>query len=63
MNKFTRWYLEKICKEGVCGCHKYFIVSYFKIMVDAARNRFTEDNKPTFEAYMKECLEETMNPK
>lgn len=64
MNRFTKWFLRNLCKELVSrGYHKYFIASYFKIMTDAARARFTEDNKATFESYMQECLEEAMNPK
>ena len=59
MNKVTRAVLKSICKHLVKqgSEHKNNITEYFDIMRQAAQTEFTEDNKPTLDAFLKECYE------
>lgn len=55
------WLLKKICKWIVARRpHKYLIQEYYKIMWDAARNEFTEDNTATLKSYLQECFDEAI---
>jgi hypothetical protein len=59
MNKLDRWLLKRICKKLVIqgSEHKSRIAQYYKIMADAARQEFTEDNEPTLKHFLTECYE------
>ena len=59
MNKLTQNILRRICKRLVVQGpqHRNNIVAYFRIMREAVENEFTEDNAPTREAFLQECLE------
>ena len=56
------WLLKKICKQIVkqSNAHRSNIVQYFRIMSEATEKEFTEDNKPTHDAFLRECLEEAL---
>ena len=43
-------------KQGTL--HRARIVAYYRIMLDAAESEFTEDNKPTLDAFLGECHSE-----
>ena len=62
MNKITAWLLKRICRKLVIQgpTHKGNIVKYFKIMMCAASNEFTEDSPLSLNAFMKECFEESL---
>lgn len=40
--------------------HTERITEYFTILIQAARNEFTEDNKPTLEYFLKECFDDAL---
>ncbi len=61
MTKLQVWLLKKIVKQVVIqGYHKRRIIEFYGILVDAARNEFTEDNKPTLDCFLKECHQEAL---
>lgn len=37
--------------------HQNNITEYFRVMMEAARQEFCEDDRPTLEAFLRECLE------
>lgn len=51
-----RWICRKLVKQG--SLHRPRIVAYYRIMRDAAESEFTEDNKPTLDAFLGECHSE-----
>lgn len=51
-----RWICRKLVKQG--PLHKSRIVAYYRIMREAAECEFTEDNKPTLDAFLEECHSE-----
>ena len=51
-----RWICRKLVKQG--SLHKERIVAYYRIMREAAESEFTEDNKPTLDAFLGECHSE-----
>ena len=51
-----RWICRKLVKQG--SLHKPRIVAYYRIMREAAESEFTEDNKPTLDAFLGECHSE-----
>jgi hypothetical protein len=52
--------LKNICKRIVKQgpLHQARITAYYKIMREAAEKDFTEDNKPTLDAFLQECFSE-----
>jgi len=58
MTKLQAWILRKITKVLVRQGpgHKSNITQYYQIMYDAAKNEFSEDNKPTFDSFLDECF-------
>jgi len=52
--------LKNICKRIVKQgpLHQARITAYYKIMREAAEKEFTEDNKPTLDAFLQECFNE-----
>lgn len=59
MNRLDQWLLKRICKKLVKQGpkHKSRIAQYYKIMADAARQEFYEDNEPTLKGFLDECYE------
>ncbi len=51
-----RWICRKLVKQG--SLHRLRIVAYYRIMREAAESEFTEDNKPTLDAFLRECHSE-----
>ncbi len=59
ITKFEKWLLNYLCRKIVTqGNHENRIIEYYSIMKKAAKEEFTEDNKPTFDAFMTDCFNE-----
>lgn len=64
MNKFERWFLKRLCRKIVTqGEHRRRITEHYKILMEAAREQFTEENKPGLDSFMLECFEEAQKSK
>lgn len=61
ISRTTRFLLRRICRSLVrqSWLHKSRIIEYYRIMREAARAEFTEDNDPTLDAFLRECHEES----
>lgn len=58
INEIERYFLKRLCKKIVRqGTHRKRIIEYYRIIMDAARKEFTEDNKSTLEDFMLKCFE------
>jgi len=56
MNKLYHWLLLIIARRAVIqGNHKHNITEFYKCLYQAAVEEFTEDNKPTLDAFLCEC--------
>jgi hypothetical protein len=57
MTKFKIFLLKWICKAIVIQGprHKKNIIEYYRILREAARNEFTEDNDATLDEFLNEC--------
>ena len=51
-----KWACRRLVKQG--ALHRLRIVSYYRIMREAAEREFSEDNKPTLDAFLAECHSE-----
>lgn len=51
-----RWICRKLVIQG--PAHRANIIAYYRIMREAAEQEFTEDNKPTLDAFLRECHDE-----
>ena len=62
---FVRYLLKKICVNLVIQgpLHKARITEYYRIMSDAAKLEFTEDNEITLCSFLTECQEDAMERK
>lgn len=49
-----KYICKKLVKQGFD--HENDIKEYYKIIVDAAREEFIEDNKPNLDAFLQECF-------
>lgn len=59
-----RWFLKRITREVVRqGNHRSRIIEFYRLLVDAAREEFTEDNKPTLDCFLEECHREALESK
>jgi hypothetical protein len=58
MNRIERAFLRRLTKKLVRQGfdHKNNITEYYAIMQKAIVNEFREDNKPTTDAFARECL-------
>ncbi|MCK5613446.1 hypothetical protein KAR91_66865 [Candidatus Pacearchaeota archaeon] len=58
ITKIELWLLRKIAKRIVIQgfSHKENINKYYQIIYDATESEFTEDNKPTRDAFLEECF-------
>ena len=64
ISKFKKWFLKYLCKEIVIqGTHRECIIEYYRIMMEVAREEFTEDNKPTLDGFMLDCFKEAQKSK
>ena len=64
MNKLQKWILVKIARKIVIqGNHRRQIVEFYRILIDAARNEFTEDTKPTLDCFLEDRHKEALNRK
>ncbi len=54
--------LKRICAKAVIQGpqHQNRMTRYFRIMVEAARENFNEDNKPTLDEFLRECFEDAL---
>lgn len=59
MKKLFLWALKRLCRRIVKqgSTHKNDIILYYRTLWEAAESEFTEDNRPTLEAFMTECFE------
>lgn len=57
--------LEWIAKKIVIQSdqHKSNIIRYYKILTDAARDQFSEDNKITLDDFLTECHQKSLEIK
>ena len=53
-----RWIAKKIVRQS--SEHKNNITDYYRVIYVAAKEEFTEDNKPTLDSFLQECHEESM---
>ena len=62
ISRFNRFLLRRICRGLVkqAHLHKRRITAYYRIMREAARAEFTEDNDPTLDAFLRECFEDAI---
>ena len=61
MTKLQTHKLKKIAQKAVIqGDHKANIILYYSILIDAARDEFTEDNRPTLAGFLKDCHKEAL---
>jgi hypothetical protein len=51
-----KWICRKLVKQG--SLHRPRIIAYYRIMREAVESEFTEDNKPTLDAFLGECHSE-----
>ncbi len=58
MTRFERCMLKRIAKRLVVQGpdHKHNICEYYNIMAKAADLEFTEDNRPTLNAFLRSCF-------
>lgn len=55
--RLLKWMCRTIVVQG--PTNEANIVEYYRIMREAARNEFLEDNEPTLDAFLDECFEES----
>ncbi len=61
MNRFERWFLKRLCRKIVTqGDHKRRIIEHYKILMEAAKEEFTEENKYGLDSFMQECFEKAL---
>ena len=60
MTKFKLFLLEWICKSIVIQGpnHRNNIITYYKVIRDAAIEEFTEENESSLDSFLKECHSE-----
>ncbi len=60
LDRLVRLLLKWICRKLVIQgpAHRANIIAYYRIMREAAEQEFTEDNKPTLDAFLGECHSE-----
>ena len=63
MNKFDKWFLRRVFKKEVQQGfdHIYRHKALYKMIRDAHRAEFTEDNDPTADDFLRECFESTQS--
>jgi uridine kinase len=62
LTKLQKWLLRRIARRVVIqGSHKRRIIEFYSILIEAAREEFVEDNKPTLDGFLEECHSEALN--
>jgi len=62
MSKCELWFMRRVIKKQVIqGDHKRRIFNLYAMIVDAARDEFTEDNKPTLDGFLKEIHQDALD--
>lgn len=62
MFKSLQTTLRRIAKLTVIqGNHRQRIIGFYGILIKAAREEFTEDNKATLDDFLRECHEEALS--
>lgn len=63
ITKFQVFLLNWIARKIVIQSHehKQNIVEYYKIIADAARDQFREDNRYTLNEFLDECFRKSLN--
>lgn len=56
--KILRWIANEIVIQS--REHRQNIIDYYKIINEAAKKEFTEDNKPTLDSFLKACYENSL---
>lgn len=61
IDSLTYYVLTGICRRLVRqgSTHRQNIAEYYRIMRNAAEKEFKEDNKPTLDAFLQECFDES----
>lgn len=62
MDKLELWFMLRIIKrEVIQGGHRRKIFNLYAMIVDAARQEFTEDNKASLDGFLKEIHQEALD--
>lgn len=63
MNNVEAWFIKRIInREVVQGFdHRRKIFNLYAMIVDSARDQFTEDNKPTLDGFLKDLHQEALD--
>lgn len=48
-------------KTVIQGGHRDRIIGFYAALIDAARDEFSEDNKPTLDAFLEDCHKKALN--
>lgn len=56
--RILHWIAKNIVRQS--HNHKKNIIDYYRVIADAARDEFTEDNKLTLDDFLKECHEDSL---
>ena len=56
--RILHWIAKKIVRQS--HYHKNNIIDYYRVIAEAARDEFTEDNKFTLDDFLKECHEASL---
>jgi len=62
ITKFQMFVLDWVARKIVIQSHEHKrnIVQYYKIVADAARDQFREDNRYTLNDFLDECFKESL---
>jgi len=62
MNKFEKWLLKRLAQRLVVQGygHGANITEYYRVINDAARREFNEDNKPTLDSLLSDCHRDSL---
>ena len=62
MTKFERWFIKRVTAREVRQgpTHTLRITDLYFLIGDAVREEFTEDNKPTREAFLRKCFDRSL---
>jgi len=56
MNRLELWILRRVAKKVVIqGDHMRKITQFYGVLIEAAKEEFTEDSKPTLSSFLKDC--------
>lgn len=62
MSRFEKWFLKRVFAREVRQgpTHDLRITNLYGMVREATENEFTEDNKPTRDAFLKECFQRSL---